>query len=66
MPFQCRIFSLLATLLLTLSAGAAAASPDLDACGEPSWDSPYPDYNTRQALTNGLLPFYWDNGVLGN
>ena len=48
MPFQCRIFSLLATLLLTLSAGAAAASPDLGACGEPSWDSPYPDYNTRQ------------------
>ena len=26
----------------------------------------YLEYVTRQALANGLLPFYWDNGVLGN
>ena len=26
----------------------------------------YLEYVTRQSLANGLLPFYWDNGVLGD
>lgn len=26
----------------------------------------YLEYVTRQSLANGLLPFYWDNGVMGD